>query len=69
MQFEVLGQLVLADDLAYPHADLVRPLQAPLLALRGRYDGLEQRLGGPSPTVAVLPPLYCLPTRSRRNPM
>ena len=47
IQLEVLGHLVFADDLAHPHADLVRALQAPLLPPRGRHDGIEQRLGGP----------------------
>ena len=53
----MLGHLVFTDDLAHPHADLVLSLQAPLLALRGRDDGLEQRLGGLEQFVSLACPL------------
>ena len=57
IQLEVLGHLVFADDLAHPHADLVRALQAPLLPPRGRRDGIEQRLGGPEQLFPLARPL------------
>ena len=38
----MLGHLVLADDLAHPHADLVLAREPPFVALRGGDDAIEQ---------------------------
>ena len=46
VEFEVLGHLVLADDLADPHGDFLLAAQAPLLALRRAGNGSEQCFGG-----------------------
>ena len=46
VELEVLGHLVLADDLAHAHADRLLGAQASALALRRGGNGSEQRFGG-----------------------
>ena len=46
VELEVFGHLVLADDLADPHGDLLLGAQAPLLALCRGGNGSEQGFGG-----------------------
>ena len=46
VELEVLGHLVLADDLAHAHADRLLAAQASALALRRGGNGSEQCFGG-----------------------